>query len=175
MKFADVMSRLTERSFNLRGAELLLLKNRASPELRHFCIGVPDVADEVRAFVDVQSDLRGRGSGVNRENSEFKGLQKSPPRRWSSPCHPRSPPATESGWAPSLRRPRARTASRPGTSRISPEGCPTRCSGPPCSRRDLPLDVGCPSPAPRMPEVRNRGRAGRKSQRHQTRRLRPSR
>src|SRR5208337_241745 len=100
MKFADVMSRLTERSFNLRGAELLLLKNRASPELRHFCIGVPDVADEVRAFVDVQTDLRGRGTGVNRENSEFTGLQKSPPRRWSSPCHPRSPPATESGWAP---------------------------------------------------------------------------
>src|ERR1035437_6887398 len=118
MKLADVASRLTECSFNLRGAKFLLIENWASMELRHLGIGVPDVFDEIRALVHVQSHLGGRRTGVNRENPEFTGLQRSPPGRWSSPCHPRSPPAMESGSGLSRRPPHARTASHPGTSRI---------------------------------------------------------
>src|ERR1035441_4110164 len=118
MKLADVLSCLTECSFDLRGAKLLLIENRASMKLRHLSVGVPDIFDKIRALVHVQSHLGGRGTGVNRENPEFTGLQRSPPGRWSSPCHPHSPRAMESGSGPSRRQPRERIASRPGTSRI---------------------------------------------------------
>src|SRR5664280_2921957 len=175
MKLADVASRLTECSFDLRGTKLLLLKNRASMKLRHLGIGVPDVFDEITALVHIQSHLRGRRTGVNRENPEFTGRQRSPPGRWSSPCHPHSPRVMESGSGLSRRPPHARTASHPGTSRIFREGYPPRCSEPPYSRRDLPPDARFPSPAPPTPEVRNRGQAGRRPLRRRTGRLRPSR
>src|SRR5208283_3353912 len=166
MKLADIMSGLTENSFDLRGAKLLLIENWASVELRHLGIRVADVLDELGALVHIQSDLGGRGTGVDRQNLEFTGRQRAPPGRWSSPCHPRSPPVMESESGPSRRQPHARTASRPDTSRLFPEGCLPRCSVPPCSRRDRPPHAGCPWPEPPTPEARNREPAGRRSLRH---------
>src|SRR5271165_4083603 len=109
MQLADVVSRLVECGLDLSRTKLPLIENRASMELRHVGIGVPDVPDDVRALVHVQRHLGGRGTGIDGKDLEFTGLQKSPPGRWSSPCHPRSPPAMESGPGPSRRPPRART------------------------------------------------------------------
>src|SRR5208283_5844912 len=175
MKLPDTVSCLTKSSFNLSGAERVLIEHRAFTELSHFTIRVAEVLHEGRALVHVQSDLGGRGAGVDRKNPEFTGLQRSPPGRWSSPCHPHSPPVMESGLGPLPRRQRGRTASRPDTSPIFRVDCLLRCWEPPCSRRAPPPDSRYPSPARQTPEVHNREQAGRKPPRHRTHPLHPSR
>src|SRR5208337_2686655 len=91
IQLANVMSRLVERGFNLRRSKLPLVKNRTPTELLHLRIRMLDVVDEHGPFIQVKSELGGSGAGIYGENLEFTGRQRSPPRRWNSPCRRRSP------------------------------------------------------------------------------------